>query len=91
MPMPMPMPMPSPRSLRTVLVAAALVGAACSGDDAAPAPRADLRFVEVALPSGGSAGHPYAVYAKIVADAPRWNVTVVLVDARTGEVIEVRR
>lgn len=78
------MPTPTRRTPRTTIAAAALLAAACSGNDAPPAPQADVRFVEVALPAGGSAGHPYAVYAKIVADAPKWNVTVVLALAPLG-------
>ncbi len=69
---------------RTLLVAAALLASACSGDGAPAAPRGDVRFVEAALPDGGSTGHPFAVYAKIVADAPKWNVTVVLALAPLG-------
>jgi hypothetical protein len=70
---------------RLLLVAAALLASGCSGGGGdAPAPRADVRFVEAALPEDGRAGHPYAVYAKVVADAPKWNVTVVLALAPLG-------
>ena len=75
--------LPRRDALPLAVVLTTLALAAC-GDEGSPGEAApepvlgDARFEEVRLPAEGVAGHPFPVHARVIADAEKHDVTVLL-------------